>query len=150
MIDIFQYQFMQNALTGIFLASLLCGIIGSLIVVNRIVSLAGSIAHSAYGGIGLAFYFGLPIQLMTIVFSAISGLFLARISESASHKTDSYIGILWAFGMALGIILIDLTPGYKIDVMSYLFGNILTITTSDILFSLVIVVVHNLYHSIFL
>jgi len=63
MIDIFQYQFMQNALTGIFLASLLCGIIGSLIVVNRIVSLAGSIAHSAYGGIGLAFYFGLPYSL---------------------------------------------------------------------------------------
>jgi zinc transport system permease protein len=132
---------MQNALAGIFLASILCGIIGSLIVVNRIVSLSGSIAHSAYGGVGLAFYFGLPVQLMTVAFSSLSGLLLARISESASHKTDSYIGILWAFGMALGIILIDLTPGYKIDVMSYLFGNILTITTSDILFSIVIVVV---------
>jgi len=86
---------------------------------------------------------------MTIVFSAISGLFLARISESASHKTDSYIGILWAFGMALGVILIDLTPGYKIDVMSYLLAISLQLPP-PIYFFPCYCSCHNLYHSIFM
>ncbi|MCA1926788.1 MAG: metal ABC transporter permease [Calditerrivibrio sp.] len=139
--EIFSYQFMLNALIGIFISSVLCGIVGSLIVVNRIVSLAGSIAHAAYGGVGIAFYFGLPVQLITMLFSSISGLIIAKISENSSHRSDSYIGILWASGMALGIILIDLTPGYNADIMTYLFGNILTITSEDLIISFLILLI---------
>lgn len=139
--EIFSYQFMINAFIGIFISSILCGVVGSIIVVNRIVSLAGSIAHAAYGGVGIAFYFGLPVQLITMIFSSISGLLIARLSENSSHRSDSYIGILWAFGMALGIILIDLTPGYNADIMTYLFGNILTITREDLIISFSIMII---------
>ncbi|MCX8085224.1 MAG: metal ABC transporter permease [Calditerrivibrio sp.] len=131
--DFFDYIFIKNALMGIVLISALCGIIGSIIVVNRIVSLAGSISHAAYGGVGLSFYFGLPVQLTTMLFSSIAGLIIGLLSEREESLSDSLISIIWAFGMALGIILTDLTPGYNADLMTYLFGNILTITTQDLI-----------------
>ncbi|MEF3254724.1 MAG: metal ABC transporter permease [Deferribacterales bacterium] len=139
--ELFKYDFFTNGILGILLSSFLFGIIGSIIVINKTVSMAGSIAHAAYGGVGLAFYLGLPVQITTMIFSAISGGIIARISEKAPHKIDSYTGIIWAFGMALGIILIDLTPGYNADMMTYLFGNILTITTSDLILTFIISII---------
>jgi zinc transport system permease protein len=119
MFEALQFEFMQNALMAGLLASLICGIMGTLVIVNRLVFLSGGIAHAAYGGIGLAFFFGWPYLLGTIGFSLIMALFMATVT-------------LWAVGMALGIILIDLTPGYHVDLMSYLFGSILTVPDSDI------------------
>jgi len=114
------------------LASLICGIIGSLVVVNRIVFLSGGIAHAAYGGIGLAFYLGLPYMLGTLGFAMAAAVIMALVMLKAPQRSDTIIGVLWALGMALGIILIDLTPGYNVDLMSYLFGSILTVPASDI------------------
>lgn len=133
MIEALQFEFMRHALVAGLLASIICGIMGTLVVVNRIVFLSGGIAHAAYGGIGVAFYFGWPYLPGTIIFSLLAAMLMAAVSMKAKHRADTIIGVIWAVGMAVGIILIDLTPGYNVDLMSYLFGSILTVPTSDLL-----------------
>ena len=138
MIEALQFEFMRNALAAGLLASVICGIMGTLVVVNRIVFLSGGIAHAAYGGIGLAFYFNWPYLPGTIGFSLFAAMVMAAISHTAKHRADTIIGVVWALGMAFGIILIDLTPGYNVDLMSYLFGSILTVPRSDLIVMAVI------------
>ena len=138
MIEALQFEFMQNALLAGLLASVICGIMGTLVVVNRIVFLSGGIAHASYGGIGLAFYFGWPYLIGTIGFSIVAAMVMAAVTMKAKHRADTVIGVIWALGMALGIILIDLTPGYNVDLMSYLFGSILTVPESDLFIMLAI------------
>jgi zinc transport system permease protein len=132
MIDALQYEFMRHALAAGLLASIICGVMGTLVVVNRIVFLSGGIAHASYGGIGLAFFFGWPYLIGTIGFAVGAALLMAAVSLKAQHRSDTVIGVIWAVGMALGIILLDLTPGYHVDLMSYLFGSILTVPLVDL------------------
>lgn len=132
MMDVLGYDFMQNALTAGLLASLLCGIIGTLVVVNRIVFISGGIAHASYGGVGLAFLLGLPVLPVTAAFTVCMALIMAMVTLHARERVDTVIGVIWASGMALGIILLDFTPGYNVDLMSYLFGSILAVPRSDI------------------
>ena len=132
MLEMLSFDFMQNALIAGVLISIISGIIGSLIVVNRMVFLAGGIAHTSYGGIGIAVYFGLPIFLGASVFSVFAALLISYIALKKQESIDTFIGLVWATGMAIGIILIDLTPGYNVDLMSYLFGSILAVNNEDI------------------
>lgn len=132
MLEALQYEFMRNALLAGLLTSIACGIIGTLVVVNRLVFLSGGIAHAAYGGIGLAFFLGLPYTLGTLGFSLLAAMVMATVTLRVKHRSDTIIGVVWAVGMALGVILLDLTPGYNVDLMSYLFGSILTVPTSDL------------------
>jgi zinc transport system permease protein len=134
--DALHFDFLQNALLAGILVSVSCGIIGTLVVVNRIVFISGGIAHAAYGGIGLAFYMGIPPALGAAIFSFLSSMIMGVASLKSRERVDAIIGVMWAVGMALGIILIDLTPGYNVDLMSYLFGSILTVGGSDIWFML--------------
>ena len=138
MIEALQFDFMRNALAAGLLASIICGIMGTLVVVNRIVFLSGGIAHAAYGGIGLAFYFNWPYLPGTIGFSLFAAMLMAAISHTAKHRADTIIGVIWALGMALGVILVDLTPGYNVDLMSYMFGSILTVPGSDLFIMMII------------
>lgn len=133
MLDVLHYEFMQNALVTSLIVSLICGIIGTLIVINRMVFIAGGIAHGSYGGIGLALYFGIAPMLGASIFALFLGLIIAMITHKNSTRLDSLIGVLWAFGMALGIIMSDLTPGYNVDLMSYLFGAILSVSLEDMI-----------------
>ena len=132
MFEALQYDFMRNALAAGLLASVICGIMGTLVVVNRIVFLSGGIAHAAYGGIGLSLFFGWPYMIGTIGFSITAAMVMAAVSLKARHRADTIIGVIWALGMATGIILLDLTPGYNVDLMSYLFGSILAVPGSDL------------------
>ena len=141
MLDALQYEFFRNALAAGLLASIICGIMGTMVVVNRIVFLSGGIAHAAYGGIGLAFFLGLPFFASTMVFALAAGMLMAAVTLKAKHRADTVIGVIWAIGMATGIILIDLTPGYHVDLMSYLFGSILTVPRSDLLQMLIITII---------
>ena len=133
MIDAFQSEFMRNALLAGMLTSIVCGIIGTLVVVNRIVFISGGIAHAAYGGIGIAFYTGIPPLAGAAGFALVIATIMAAVTLRNKQRADTVIGVLWAVGMALGIILIDLTSGYNVDLMSYLFGSILTVPRSDII-----------------
>jgi zinc transport system permease protein len=127
-----QLDFMQNALLAGLLVSISCGIIGSLVVVNRIVFISGGIAHAAFGGIGLAFFVGFSPSLGAALFALGVSMIMGMVSFKSRHRSDTIIGVLWAIGMAIGVILVDLTPGYHVDLMSYLFGSILTVPGSDL------------------
>jgi zinc transport system permease protein len=134
MIEALSYEFIQNAIIAGILVSLIAGIIGSLVVVNRMVFLAGGIAHAAYGGLGIAIFSGIPIFLGTSLFAVVVALFMAFVTIHQREKIDVFVGLIWAVGMAIGIILIDLTPGYNVDLMSYLFGSILAVSRADLYF----------------
>ena len=141
MIEALQFEFMQHALLAGLMVSFAAGIIGSLIVVNRMVFLAGGIAHTSYGGIGLAVYFGLPIFLGASLFAVGAALIIASLTLTKRNRIDTFIGLIWAVGMAIGVIFVDLTPGYNVDLMSYLFGSILAVSTEDLYFMAVLLVV---------
>ncbi|RXJ81331.1 metal ABC transporter permease [Arcobacter sp. F2176] len=134
MLEALNYSFIQNAIIAGLLVSIAAGIIGSLIVVNRMVFLAGGMAHTSYGGIGIAIYFGLPIFLGATVFSIGAALLMSYLTLYQRERIDTFIGLIWACGMAIGIILVDLTPGYNVDLMSYLFGSILAVGKDDLVF----------------
>lgn len=132
MSEILHFDFMQNAFIASLLISVICGLIGALVVINRMVFIAGGIAHGSYGGIGIALYFGFAPMLGASLFALVLGAILAYITYQNNARLDALVGALWAFGMALGIILTDLTPGYNVDLMSYLFGAILSVSTEDL------------------
>lgn len=133
MLDLLNYPFFTRALVSCLLISIACGITGAYIVSKRIVFLAGSISHASFGGIGLGYYFGFNPILGAGVFAVISALIAEKLSEKSKMRIDSAIGLLWSFGMAIGIIFIFITPGYAPDLTSYLFGSILTISSLDLL-----------------
>lgn len=132
LIDLLRYSFFQNALLGSLLASIVCGIIGSYIVVRRLVFISGGITHSSLGGIGMGFYFGINPILGAVIFSILSAFGIEWLSGRQGVREDSAIGTLWSLGMSIGIIFIYLTPGYAPNLNDYLFGNILIITSFDI------------------
>jgi zinc transport system permease protein len=138
MMDILQYEFMQRAFIAALLVSVACGIVGTYVVIKRIVSLSGAISHAAFGGIGLGYFLGLNPILAAIPFSIVSAIGIGAIHEKVNISEDTAIGILWSVGMAIGIIFINLTPGYAPDLFSYLFGSILTVSNSDILIMIIL------------
>lgn len=133
MVEIFQYDFMLNALLACILASIAFGIIGTYVVVKRIVFISGGIAHSTYGGIGLGYLVGFSPLFGAIGFGIVSALFIALLRKYKFQSEDMLIGIMWSLGMALGILFISFAPGYAPNLMSYLFGNILTISVEEII-----------------
>lgn len=133
MIELLQYEFMRNAIIAGLLASISCGIMGSFIVVKRLVFISGGISHASFGGIGLGYFLGVSPILGAVLFSIASALSIGVISKKTTRREDTAIGILWAVGMALGITFIGLTPGYAPDLFSYLFGSILTVPRTDLI-----------------
>ncbi len=132
--ELLSYNFLTNALWASLFASIICGVIGTYIVSNRLVFLSGGITHSSFGGIGIAYFLGANPLLGAAIFSVFSALGIEYFSVKGRLRQDSAIGIWWSFGMALGIIFIFLTPGYTPNLMTYLFGSILTVSRIEIWF----------------
>ncbi|MBE9491873.1 MAG: metal ABC transporter permease [Bacteroidetes bacterium] len=132
MFSLFQYDFFINALYAAVLAAITCGIVGTYIVSKRIVFIGGGLSHASFGGIGLGYYFGFNPILGAAVFAVLSALGIEYTAKKVSIREDSAIAILWAFGMAVGIIFVYITPGYAPNLMSYLFGSILTVSHLDL------------------
>ena len=116
------------------LLSVAIGIIGSLIVVNKATSITGSIAHGSFGGIGIGLYLGISVLISTLLFTIFLAIILGIVSLYFQDRKDSLIGVIWALGMSIGIIFLNLTNGYQADALSYLFGNILLVGDSDLKF----------------
>ena len=125
-------SFMQNAIVGGILASVACGAIGSYVVVKKIGYLAGGIAHAVLGGMGIAYYLGRSPIEGALVSAIVFAFILGWVSLRMQQQEDTIIGALWAGGMAVGILFISQTPGYNVDLMSFLFGNILMIASEDL------------------
>jgi zinc transport system permease protein len=138
MAELLSYGFMRNALMAGVLVSLASGIIGTLVVLKRMVFISGGVAHTAYGGVGLAFYLGVNPILGAIAFSLGASFIMGYVQRKTRQRQDTLIGVMWAIGMAVGIVFADLTPGYKADLMSYLFGSILAVTNFDLMLMLVV------------
>jgi zinc transport system permease protein len=131
--SIFQYEFIIKGLLGAVFASITAGLTGTYIVSRRMVFLSGGITHASFGGIGIGYFAGINPVIGAAIFGILSALGVEYLSVRHKIREDSAIGILWAFGMAIGIIFIYLTPGYSPNLMSYLFGSILTVTNADII-----------------
>jgi len=131
--NIFQYDFIIKGLLGAIFASITAGLAGTYIVSRRMVFLSGGITHASFGGIGIGYFAGFNPVVGAAIFGILSALGVEYLSVRQKIREDSAIGILWAFGMAIGIIFIYLTPGYSPNLMSYLFGSILTVTNADII-----------------
>ena len=131
--NIFAYTFVLKSLAGALFASITAGLVGTYIVSRRLVFLSGGITHASFGGIGLGYYLGVNPVAGAALFGLSSALGIEYLSSRGKMREDSAIGILWAFGMAVGIIFIYMTPGYAPNLMSYLFGSILTVTWGDLI-----------------
>jgi zinc transport system permease protein len=140
---IVNYTFLQNAVMGGFFAAIICGIIGTIIVEKKLVMMSSGIAHISFGGIGLGFLLNINPIYTAFGFSLAASLGIVRLKEKFKSYSDTVVGLFWSLGMALGILFIYINPGYPPDVNSYLFGDILTITRSDIILiaSITIIVV---------
>jgi zinc transport system permease protein len=147
--SIFQYEFIIKGLLGALFASITAGLAGTYIVSKKMVFLSGGISHASFGGIGIGYFAGINPVIGAAIFSILSALGIEFLSVRQKIREDSAIGILWAFGMATGIIFIYLTPGYTPNLMSYLFGSILTVTYGDIIALGIMSVVLVLYFTIF-
>jgi len=132
-LDFLQYDFMRNALAAGLGASVLCGVIGIYIILNKIVFISDGIAHSAFGGIGLGYFLGYDPLAFGIISAVLTALGIGMISSRARVSEDTAIGVFMATGMALGVMLLTLSQGYARDLYGYLFGNILAVTESDVL-----------------
>jgi zinc transport system permease protein len=147
--SIFQYDFIIKGLLGAIFASITAGLAGTYVVSRRMVFLSGGITHASFGGIGIGYFLGINPVVGAAVFGILSALGVEYLSVKQKIREDSAIGILWAFGMAIGIIFIYLTPGYTPNLMSYLFGSILTVSNADILALGTMSVILILYFGVF-
>jgi len=129
---IFEYQFLQNAFIASILASVVCGIIGVIVVEKKLVMMSGGIAHTSYGGVGLGYLLGFEPIIGAFIFSICAALGIGFIKRKGGGRSEVIIGLFWSLGMALGILFIALMPGYPPDLTSYLFGSILSVTKADL------------------
>lgn len=146
-----QYQFLQNALYASVFASIICGIIGIIILEKKLIMMSGGIAHTSYGGVGLGYLLGFEPIIGAFLFAICAALGIGFIKRRRDANSDVIISLFWSLGMALGIFFIALMPGYPPDLSSYLFGNILSVTKGNLyliisltlIVSLVIVILFN-------
>ena len=131
-LQLLNYGFFRHALLAALLMSVSCGIIGTYIVSRRMVFISGGITHASFGGVGLGYFLGIPPLAGAAVFAVLAALATENLTRRKVFRNDSIIAIIWSLGMALGIIFIFLTPGYAPDLMSYLFGSIITVSRTDL------------------
>lgn len=131
--DIFEYQYLANALLAAIFAGITCGIVGTYVVARRMVFLCGGITHASFGGLGIALYSGVNPIGGALIFATLSAMGIEWASDKGKIREDSAIGIIWSIGMAIGALFMSLTPGYTSgDLAGYMFGSIVTVTSQDI------------------
>lgn len=131
---VLHYNFLQHALLAALLSSIACGIIGTIIIEKQLVMMSGGIAHTAFGGIGLGYFLQIEPIIGALIVSTGSSIGIASLKRNSNTNSDVLMGMFWPLGMAVGILFITFTPGYPPDITSYLFGDILTVAQTDLVF----------------
>lgn len=149
LIGLFEYEFFRNAFSAAFLMSVSCGLIGTYIVARRMVFISGGITHASFGGVGISYYFGWSPMGGAAVFALIAAIATEHLTRKKLIRNDSLIAVMWSLGMAIGIIFIYLTPGYSPNLMSFLFGSIITVTLTDLALMLALTLVIALVFTVF-
>ncbi len=149
--ELLSYQFFTNAIWGIAIISIAAAMIGTYVISRRLVAISGGITHACFGGLGLGYFLGISPILTAAIFAVASSLGVEMMSTRYRVREDSAIAVIWAIGMAVGVIFVFLTPGYVPELNTFLFGNILTINTTDLLifgvFTLLLIVFFKCYLS---
>ena len=130
--ELLDYSFFVNALLSVVLISICAGIIGTYIITRRLVAISGGITHACFGGLGLGYFLGMNPILMAAVFAIGSSAGVEWASRRFDVREDSAIAVVWALGMAIGVLFVFLTPGYVPELNAFLFGNILTVSAGDL------------------
>lgn len=139
--DIVVYEHLQDAFLACILSAITCGIVGSYVVARRMVFLSGGITHASFGGLGMAIYAGLNPLLGALLFASVAAVGVEFASRRGDIREDSAIGIIWSVGMALGALFMSLTPGYAVELPSYLFGSISLVDGADIKWLVLLMIV---------
>ncbi len=160
MVELFQAltspyaSFLRYAFMVGIISSIPFGVVGTYVVTKRISYIAGAISHSILGGIGAALYFNFNPTIGAIAAALTAAFIIGFVSMYAKQREDSVIGSVWAIGMALGIMFISQTSAYTASLMSYLFGNILLISQTDLIvisiLSFIVLLICCLFYSKFL
>lgn len=132
MLEMLHYPFFVNALAGLAIISVASAVIGTYIVTRRLVAISGGVTHACFGGLGLGYFLSINPILMAALFAIAGSLGVELMSSRGKVREDSAIAVIWAFGMAVGILFVFLTPGYVPELNTFLFGNVLTISTADL------------------
>ncbi len=147
--ELFTYGFFRNAFLAALLMSVACGIVGTYIVSRRMVFISGGITHASFGGVGLGYFLGVPPLAGAAVFAVLAALATENLTRRKIIRNDSIIAIMWSLGMATGIIFVYLTPGYAPNLMSFLFGSIITVNSTDLWLMLALSLVVTGFFAIF-
>lgn len=148
--SILEYAFFRNALAAALLTSVLSAMVGTYIVSRKIVFISGGITHASFGGIGMAYFFGLNPLVGAAIFGVLSATSIEWVSQKGKVREDSAIAILWSLGMALGIIFVFMTPGYTPNLMSFLFGSILSVGKAELYMLLAFCLLVGLFFKVYL
>ena len=135
-LELFSYTFFRHALMASLLMAVSCGIVGTYIVSRRMVFISGGITHASFGGVGLGYFLGFPPLAGAAAFAVLAALATENLTRRKVLRNDSIIAIMWSLGMALGIIFVYLSPGYAPNLMSFLFGSIISVSATDLWFML--------------
>ena len=127
-----QYEFFRLALLAVVIIAVAAAMIGTYIIARRLVALSGGVTHACFGGLGLGYFLGINPIAMAAVFAIGSSLGVEWLSRRLHVREDSAIAVVWALGMAIGVLFVFLTPGYVPELNSFLFGSIRTVSGRDI------------------
>lgn len=132
MLEYLDYTFFRYALAGVILIAVSAAMIGTYIITRRLVAICGGITHACFGGLGLGYFLGISPVATAAVFAVGSSVAVEWMSTRLRMREDSVIAVIWSVGMAIGVLFVFMTPGYVPELNSFLFGNILTISLTDI------------------
>ncbi|MCE5315251.1 MAG: metal ABC transporter permease [Armatimonadota bacterium] len=138
MMDILGYSFMQRAMVAGVLIGALCAVIGVYVILRGMAFMGSGIAHTSLGGVAIGILLGVNPIWSAVVFSILAGWGIAAVTRRGQIKEDTAIGIIFASGMAMGILIIGLTHNYQVDLLSYLFGSITAVTIQDVWTTIII------------
>jgi zinc transport system permease protein len=136
--ELFSYPFVVNGFIGGVTAAIICSILGVFIVLRRASLIGEGIAHLSFGGIAVGLLAGLYPLGVALVFALLGTVAISILHQKKLVYYETAIGILFSFGLAIGAIAASLAGGFDVDLFSYLFGNILTISDEDLLYILLL------------
>ena len=136
--DPMQFAFMQRALIEIIIVGALCGLVGTFVVLRSLAFIGDALVHAVFPGVVLSSILGWNIMIGAFVFGGLTALSIGLLTRNRRVGHDTAIGVIFAAFFALGIVLISRQQGFRQDLNSLLFGNILGVSRSDIIISLAV------------
>jgi manganese/iron transport system permease protein len=129
----FEFSFMQRAFVGGVLVGTICALVGTYVVLRGLAFVGDALAHAAFPGVVIAYLLKGNIYVGATIFALATALAIGLVSRRGRVSYDTAIGILFAGAFALGVLLMSTIHGYTVDLFSFLFGNVLGISTRDLL-----------------